>query len=675
MVALKKVTFKKIWSLRDHLKIEAATFFLMIPGFLMMICLPVFELEKACRVNLQFGTDTCDNLNNARFKDICQTMNEKSRLTESKHNITEQEVEDDYFNNLLLNETEATDTDELSLIKRVCHAEKESQKLLSKLYAYRAPIATTFTLLIVVFAGAWSDKYQIRKPFLLVPFLGEVITIGIFFVSALYMETIPAEYSVIGVAIIPALTGGPSLFMIGASSYMTVTTAEDQRTFRFGVFSMFITILGIIGAPLSGPLFKLLTYIQFFALSMLIYLFGALFVYFFIEEVKSESESTSDIIITNSGVIVDNSNQSKRNSVQECTKSDEKLIESGKSTKDMILEFFDPKLIVSCIEVLKRDRAAKMKKILIFSIMCQAMFFSTHGEQGLVLLFARTALKWTTEFGLFVMFLTGVGLLGTGIVTVVFVNIFQIHDATLGIISVIGSIISKPIVAFSTSTSTIYYAVVIDLFGHARYIAIKSMISKIVETEELGRVYSILGVMDNLDILILAPIYSVIYYKTIDFLPGAIFLFSEIFLVGALILFIILRVLWGRTNLTNDKTNDSEEQKETNVYCVTPSNNVQPRKGDTPPPVYEEQIGENFVSKPHEMKFVQISENTLTSSINDLNLNDKVKCDNDNLSIGGESYHSIKSDNDLNMPKNFTISTKDSDVESINDFHSLKSVD
>lgn len=105
-------------------------------------------------------------------------MNEKSKLTESKHNITEQEVEDDYFNYLLLNETEATDTNELSLIKSVCHAEKESQKLLSKLYAYRAPIATTFTLIIVMFAGAWSDKYQIRKPFMLVPFLGEVLTIG-----------------------------------------------------------------------------------------------------------------------------------------------------------------------------------------------------------------------------------------------------------------------------------------------------------------------------------------------------------------------------------------------------------------------------------------------------------------------------------------------------------------
>lgn len=91
--------------------------------------------------------------------------------------------------------------------------------------------------------------------------------------------------------------------------------------------------------------------------------------------------------------------------------------------------------------------------------------------------------------------------------------------------------------AFSTSTKTIYWAVIFDMFGQARYITIKSMISKIVQTDELGRVYSILGVMDNLDMLILVPIYSIIYYKTIDVFPGGIFLFSEFWLICALVLF------------------------------------------------------------------------------------------------------------------------------------------
>ncbi|XP_063702503.1 uncharacterized protein LOC134832419 [Culicoides brevitarsis] len=664
-----KINIAKIWEARGHLKIEAATFFLMVPGFLMMICIPVFELEKACRVNLDFDTEICDNLNNPRYKEICQTMSEKSKMTESKYNLTEEEVQVDYFNFLLLNETEAIDIDELALIRGVCHAEKESQKLLSKLYAYRAPIATTFTLIIVMFAGAWSDKYQIRKPFMLVPFLGEVVTIGIFLVSALYMEQIPADYCVLGAHIIPALTGGPTLFMIGASSYMTVTTKEDQRTFRFGCFSMFITILGIIGSPLSGPLFKALTFVQFFSFTIALFCIGALFVYIFIHEVTAEgnSKETSDVVITKSGVIVDRSRKSEDFVIASCKESSSPS--DSKSIKKMILDFFDPTLIKSSVEVIKKSRPGNTKTILLCCILCQTLFFATHGEQGLILLFARTALNWTTEFGMFVMLVTTVGLLGTLIVTVVFVNWLHLHDATLGIISIIGTVVAKPIIAFSKTEEQMYYAIFCDMFGHARYIAIKSMISKIVQSEELGRVYSILGVSDNLDLLVVAPIYSLIYYQTIETLPGAIFLFSEVWLVAGLVLFIIIRILSRNTILEtkNEETeNPEEEEGKPNVYNVTPvSKNVNESSmnNETPPPKYEEtppNFEENDVS---EGKDAKKDENESREN------NSKGKKEENNEKIEEISSQS-KTEESLKVKEK-----EENDANSIKDFEALKNID
>lgn len=83
----------------------------------------------------------------------------------------------------------------------------------------------------------------------------------------------------------------------------------------------------------------------------------------------------------------------------------------------------------------------------------------------------------------------------------------------------------------------IYTSGTIDIFFHVRYIAVKSMLSKLVEKNELGRVYSVLGVTENIDSIIFTPIYSLIYYKTLEFLPGAFFLFSDLFLIGALIVF------------------------------------------------------------------------------------------------------------------------------------------
>lgn len=42
----KLFNFEELWSLRGHLKLEAAVVFLLLPGYLSMITIPVFELEK-----------------------------------------------------------------------------------------------------------------------------------------------------------------------------------------------------------------------------------------------------------------------------------------------------------------------------------------------------------------------------------------------------------------------------------------------------------------------------------------------------------------------------------------------------------------------------------------------------------------------------------------------------
>lgn len=47
----KMIDYKELWKLRGHLRLEAACLFLLLPGFLSMITVPVFELEK---VSLEF---------------------------------------------------------------------------------------------------------------------------------------------------------------------------------------------------------------------------------------------------------------------------------------------------------------------------------------------------------------------------------------------------------------------------------------------------------------------------------------------------------------------------------------------------------------------------------------------------------------------------------------------
>lgn len=251
---------QKAWKVRRHLKIELCTFFLFVPGFLQMIGISIFELEKACRVNLAIESEVCDNLNNVPYKEICTLLEENSLELGTLNNTSI-----DYFiEKLKIVERSGKIINgkiELILIEKVCSAEKESQKLVSKLFAIRAPIATVFVLIIVSFAGAWSDKHDVRKAFILIPFVGELLAVLVYIVSAIYMDEIRVEYAIMAGKIVPSMFGGQTLFMIGVSSFMTVTTAENYRTFRFGCFSMFITLLGMFASPLSGILYNTFSYV------------------------------------------------------------------------------------------------------------------------------------------------------------------------------------------------------------------------------------------------------------------------------------------------------------------------------------------------------------------------------------------------------------------------------
>lgn len=64
--------------------------------------------------------------------------------------------------------------EELWIMKvQVCKAESESQRLNAILVGYRSPIIGIFPIIIILFAGGWSDRKGLRKPCMLFPLIGE----------------------------------------------------------------------------------------------------------------------------------------------------------------------------------------------------------------------------------------------------------------------------------------------------------------------------------------------------------------------------------------------------------------------------------------------------------------------------------------------------------------------
>lgn len=203
-----------------------------------------YSYFQSCLVNLGNSKEICDNMIDKSINNIsCQA----SAVEEMISNMTD----------TLLSSTENSPYELFvgNLTELVCQAERDSQKQVALVGSYKTIISTIFTLIIVVFAGGWSDRKGIRKPCMLFPLIGELLgcvskyksfviypkteaqfSIFLIFlvllIAAIFMDEIPMEFSEIGWAVVPAMFGGFSLMLIGIFSYLSCITSEENRTFR-----------------------------------------------------------------------------------------------------------------------------------------------------------------------------------------------------------------------------------------------------------------------------------------------------------------------------------------------------------------------------------------------------------------------------------------------------------
>ncbi|XP_052752601.1 proton-coupled folate transporter-like isoform X2 [Galleria mellonella] len=91
---------------------------------------------------------------------------------------------------------------------------------------------------------------------------------------------------------------------------------------------------------------------------------------------------------------------------------------------------------------------------------------------------------------------------------------------------------------FSTySLITHAIAPLVEILNGTSSIALRSIASKLVSYQELGKVFSLFGVAETMVPLVFAPLYSRVYIATLHVLPGAIFLLSVLFVIPATVIF------------------------------------------------------------------------------------------------------------------------------------------
>lgn len=126
---------------------------------------------------------------------------------------------------------------------------------------------------------------------------------------------------------------------------------------------------------------------------------------------------------------------------------------------------------------------------------------------------------------------------GTTISVCILSSLLKIDDALIGVMSNVSKLLSSFVYAFAQFEWQIYIASVVEIISGTSFIAMRSIASKTVSSNELGKIHSVLGIVESIAPLIYSPIMTAIYSATITTMPGAFLLFSGLMMIPGSILF------------------------------------------------------------------------------------------------------------------------------------------
>ncbi|KAH1028226.1 proton-coupled folate transporter isoform X2 [Dendroctonus ponderosae] len=482
--------------LRENITVEPMLACYIIPSVFASLATQNLNLEKACRVNLGYSPEVCDALSERRT---------------ANYTVEEQEV----------------------------------QQLVASMGVWKTILQSALPAFLIMFVGSWSDRWGKRKPCMLLPIVGELLTsIGLMFCTYFYYE-LPMEVAGFIEGLFPAMTGGWFTMFMGVFSYIADVTTVDTRTLRIGIVNVFCSLGIPVGLALSGVLYKKIGFYGVFSISSVMYVMALYYGYTKIQEPK---------------------------------KVDVPVLQEGPCA--FLRDFFDVRHLFNTFRVAFKSGPNNRKmKVMLLMLVVMVVIGPMHGEMNVAYLFTRYRFNWDeVDFSIFSTYSMLTNLIGTSVSVGVFSHLLKIDDAIIGIYSSMSKILSSFVYGFAMTSLVFYLGAIVEILNGTSFIAMRSIASKLVSSDELGKLNSLFGACEALMPLLYGPMYSATYASTINSMPGAFFILGGVLTVPAVVIFGWFYVQHKRDakalNGYPDKERTSGQKDnslaETAVFTITP---------------------------------------------------------------------------------------------------------
>ena len=425
-------------------------------------------------------------------------------------------------------------------------AQKDVQEDVNNFQMNLQWVASVPSIFFGIIAGALSDEFG-RKPLLLFPLIGELIRSILNIFHYAFIETLPLEFFYFEK--IGSFFGGSTVYYLGVYSFGTSVTKPNERAFRLARLDGIETFATIVGTLLSPIIFRHLGYFGIYSVSCGFLIPAIIYLIFIVKEpmeVKVEESSGHE--------------QNKK-----CHLS---LFNVINQNLTKVKSFFTVAVVMPLLaikSVITKDRKTILKFFIICQFFCYGLYLFTLEIQGLVYLYMLLVFDGfnETDYAMMNIVMLLLAFVCLIIVMPILSGKLKIHDAFMLFIIVSCEVVSSTTIPFVKSLWQFYFTLGLGTIGVCKYAVVRSLMSKCIDSNEVGKVFSLFAVAASIAPIGGNPIFRQLYNKTMDTFPGAIFLLCAglLFLAACVNLFsyfMRLKIIHHHEETPNEQESDGK---------------------------------------------------------------------------------------------------------------------
>jgi len=360
------------------------------------------------------------------------------------------------------------------------------QEVVAKVEIVTQILKTIPMVIFTLFLGPWSDKAG-RKLLIMLPFAGYVLYCVTLIINVYFFDQLVVEF--LWLETISSYFGGYALLYLGAYGYIADTSSLKSRTIRIAVMDGMSSVSETIGSYISSYLYAALGYYGSFGFASLCFLLGLVIVFFTVHNKKDPQ---------------------------------------NKETKTKIL---DVKNVLESFKVLTKSRADNMRHIVVILVVCFQIGMFSGGTYYIDYLYVRRKFDWTDENTLIKFYSqlgsykSGISIFSLFVILPLLVKVLKLHDMSIVMLAIISRGIRCLIFCFATDKNMLYGILGIALFDYLWTQPLRSTLTKIVGSEDVGKVFAAVGSLQAL-MGFASPIFNIIYINTLDTYVGLVYLIA-----------------------------------------------------------------------------------------------------------------------------------------------------